>query len=136
MTAIYREFVLTGHGAWKALCAFVASNARACVDRGRPLRVIVTEDERKRNNEQNRFYWGQVLATVSEQAWVDGQQYDKDVWHEHYARKFGVCDEMVLPGGEIVLRRKSTTQMSVKEFSEYIARVQADAASELGVIFD
>ncbi len=136
MTTLYREFTLRAPEAWKALTAFVAGNARACIERGKPLRVIVTAEERKRNAEQNRFYWGPVLTTIAEQAWIDGRQFDKDVWHEYLARKFGVCDEIVLPDGEIVTRRKSTTQMTVGEFSEYLTRIQAYAATELGVEFD
>lgn len=136
MSTLYREFTLRAPEAWRALAAFVAGNAKACIESGRPLRVIVTAEDRKRNAEQNRYYWGAVLTTISEQAWIDGRQYDKDVWHEYVARKFGVCDEVVLPDGEIVTRRKSTTQMTVGEFSEYLNRVQAYAASELGVQFE
>lgn len=136
MTAIYREFVLRNPSGANALTAFLKMNAGAAVERGKPLRVIVTEDEKKRTDAMNRRYWGVVLKQISEQAWVSGRQFDKDVWHEHYARKHGVCDEMVLPDGEIILRRKSTTQMTVSEFSEYMQRVEADASCELGVMFD
>src|SRR5260363_205783 len=40
---------------------FVKTHAKACVDQGAPLRVIVTAEERKRNAEQNRYYWSAVL---------------------------------------------------------------------------
>lgn len=136
MTALYREFTLRSPSIWKALCAFIAGNASACLDRGRPLRVIVTEDEKKRNSEQNRFYWAAVITPISEQAWVDGRRFDKDTWHEYFARRHGVCEDIVLPGGEIVTRRKSTSQMTVGEFSDYIAAVQADASTDLGVCFE
>jgi hypothetical protein len=49
---------------------------------------------------------------------------------------YGVCDEVTLPNGEIISRRKSTTQMSVGEFSAYTAAVQAYAANNLGVTFE
>jgi hypothetical protein len=133
---LYREFVLRSPAAWQALAQLVAANAKAFIDRGRPLRVIVTEDEKKRTSEANRFYWGAVLTTIAEQAWVDGRQYSKDVWHEHFARLYLPHTEIVTPYGEIVSRRKSTTELTVSEFSEYLQRVQSDAASSLGVIFD
>lgn len=133
--AIYREFKLTGAGVWQALCAFVKANAQACNDSRKPLRVIITQDEKKRNTEQNRYYWGPVLTTIAEQAWVEGRQYSKDVWHEFFARRFGVCEDVILPDGEIVSRRKSTTDMGVGEFSAYTQAVQAYAATELGVEF-
>lgn len=136
MTALYREFPLRTATVWPAVVAFVRANAQVFADRGEPLRVIVTADERKRNVQQNRMYWGAILKQISEQAWVNGRQFNKDTWHEFYARKFGISDEMTLPDGEVIIKRKSTSEMSVGEFSDYMSQVQANAASELGVEFD
>lgn len=133
---MYREFTLRSPAAWQAVVAFVKSNAKACNDAGKPLRLIVTTDEAKRNADQNRRLFGYVYKTIAEQAYVNGQRFDTDVWHEMFARKFGVCDEVILPDGEIVLRRKSTTQMTVSEFSEYMERVTAYASQQLGVQFE
>lgn len=134
--ALYREFTLKNGSVWSTLVAFVRANAPAFASKGEPLRVIVTAEERQRNQQQNRFYWGAVLKQIAEQAWVEGRQFDKDAWHEYFARKYGVCDELVLPDGEIITRRKSTTQMSVGEFSTYLNQIQAYAAGELGVEFE
>lgn len=133
---MYREFTLRSPAAWQTALAFIKGNAKACNDAGKPLRLIVTTEEAKRNVEQNKRYWGHVLKTITEQAFVNGHQFQSDVWHEMFARKFGVCDEVTLPDGEIVVRRKSTTQMSVAEFSEFMNKVEAYAAQELGVTFD
>jgi hypothetical protein len=134
-TALYREFTLKNSNVWQAFVALVKANAPVFAEKGEPLRVIVTSEERKRNGEQNRFYWGVVLRDIAEQAWVEGKQFDKDTWHEFFARKFGVCEDVTLPDGEIIVRRKSTTQMSVGEFSEFLNQIQAYAARELGVEF-
>jgi hypothetical protein len=134
--ALYREFTLKNGGVWNAVVAFIKANAPTFADKGEPLRLIVTAEERQRNQQQNRFYFGAVLKQVSEQAWVDGKQYDKDTWHEYFARKYGILDELTLPDGEIITRRKSTTQMSVGEFSEYLDSVQAYAGGTLGVQFE
>jgi len=136
MTTLYREFPLRTAAIWPSVVAFIRANAQIFADRGEPLRVIVTADERKRNVQQNRMYWGAILKQISEQAWVNGRKFDKDTWHEFYARKFGVSDEMTLPDGEVVIKRKSTTEMSVGEVSDYMNQVQASAASEFGVEFD
>jgi hypothetical protein len=98
--------------------------------------LIVTTAEAKRHEDQNKHYWGHVLTPISEQAWVAGRQFGKDVWHEHYAELYAAKLEFVLPTGEICIRRKSTTEMGVKEFAEYVRRVQADAASKHGVLFE
>lgn len=136
MSALYREFVLRSPSVWVSLVAFIKANAAACMERGEPIRLIVTTDEKKRNAEQNRFLWGVVYRDIAEQAWVDGRQYDKDTWHEYFARMFGVCEEITLPDGEIVTRRKSTTQMTVGEFSDFLTKIQAYAADNLGVQFE
>lgn len=135
-TALYREFTLKNGGVWNAVVAFIKANAPIFADKGEPLRLIVTAEERQRNQQQNRFYFGAVLKQVSEQAWVNGTQYDKDTWHEYFARKYGILDELTLPDGEIITRRKSTTQMSVGEFSEYLDAVQSYAGGTLGVQFE
>jgi hypothetical protein len=134
--ALYKEFTLRNGSVWNLLVAFVKANAPGCADKGQPLRVIVTAEERKRNEVQNRFYWGAVLRDISAQAWVDGKQFDKETWHEYFARMYGVLDEVTLPDGEIVTLRKSTTKMSVGEFSTYLNAIQAHAAGQLGVEFD
>lgn len=136
MAALYREFQLRSPSTWTNVLAFVKANAKACLEKGEPLRVIVTSDEKKRNGQQNRFYWAVALRDISEQAWIDGKQFDKDAWHEYFSRKFGVCEDLTLPDGEIITRRKSTTQMTVGEFSTYVNQVQAWAANHLGVEFE
>lgn len=136
MTAMYREYTLRSSEAWQAFASFVRDHAKQLNDSGTPLRLIVTTATTRRNAEQNKRYWGFVLKTIAEQAFVKGQVYASDVWHEYFARKFGVCDEVVLPDGEIITRRKSTTEMTVGEFTEYMTRVEAHATQELGVRFE
>ena len=136
MTHLYREFHLRDIGIWNTFVAFVGSNAKAMADAGTPLRLIVTSAETKRNSEQNKRYWGLVLKTIAANAWVNGQQFSADVWHEYFARKFGVCEDVTLPGGEVVTRRRSTTDMSVSEFTTYMGEVEAYAAQQLGVSFE
>ena len=136
MTHLYREFLIRDIGIWNTFVAFVGSNAKAMADAGTPLRLIVTSAETKRNSEQNKRYWGLVLKTIAANAWVNGQQFSSDVWHEYFARKFGVCEDVTLPGGEVVTRRRSTTDMSVSEFTTYMGEVEAYAAQQLGVSFE
>jgi hypothetical protein len=135
MTAIYKEFHLKTRQAWEPFLSFIKEHAQNMIDKGTPLRLIVTSSEAKRNTEQNRRYWGYVLKSIADQAWVDGQKFAPDVWHEYFARRYGVCEDMKLPGGEVITRRMSTTEMSVGTFTEYMQNVEAHAATELGVQF-
>jgi len=136
MTHLYREFHLRDLNVWNVFVAFVGSNAKAMADAGTPLRLIVTTAETKRNSEQNKRYWGLILKTIAATAWVQGKQHSADVWHEFFARKFGVCEDVTLPGGEVVSRRRSTTDMSVSEFTTYMNEVESYAVQSLGVTFD
>lgn len=136
MTAMYREFTLRSSEVWQAFASFVREHAKQLNDNGTPLRVIVTTATARRNAEQNKRYWGFVLRTIAEQVLIDKRHYDADVWHEYFARKFGTMVEMTLPDGEIITRRKSTTEMTVGEFTEYMTRVEAHATQELGVRFE
>ncbi|MEZ7780481.1 recombination protein NinB [Cupriavidus gilardii] len=136
MATLYREFTLKSPGIWPTVLAFIKSNAAACLEKGTPLRLIVTAEERRRTTEANRYYWGVVLRDIAEQAWVEGQQFSKDTWHTYFAELYGEKVERTLPDGRIHLSRKSTSDMTAGEFSEYLAKVQAHAANEFGVTFD
>jgi hypothetical protein len=134
--ALYREFVLKSPGIWPTVLAFIKANATACAEKGTPIRLIVTSDERRRTKEQNAYYFGVALRDIAEQAWVNGEQFGTAAWHEHFAEQFAPREELRLPSGRLVTRRKSTKDFSVAEFSEYLTKVQANAANEYGVTFD
>lgn len=136
MTArLYREFVLNGPAVWQLFKELIREHAKAYIERGTPIRLIVTTEERRRTVESNAFYFGVVLRDIAEQVFIEGRQFDIDTWHTYYAEKFCPKTEVVLPSGEIFLRRKSTSEMGQREFTDYVTRVQADAANEHGVSF-
>ena len=93
---------------------------------------LLTLSAKKRTSPQNRRYWGRgVLSQIAEQAQVDGQRFSPEAWHELAKRKFlGVIE---LPDGSIV--GKSSTSLTTSEFSEFCTKVEAWAATELGVTF-
>lgn len=95
-------------------------------------RWVLTISRRKRTKPQNRRYWGRgVLAQIAEQATVNGRLFPAEVWHEQMKRQFiGVIE---LPNGEVV--GKSSTELDTAEFSEFCGKVEAYAATELGVTF-
>lgn len=95
-------------------------------------RWVLAVSRRKRTAAQNRRYWGQgVLSQVAAQAVVNGKLYSTECWHEMFKQQFiGVIE---LPNGRVV--GKSSTDLSTSEFSEFCDKVEAYAASELGVTF-
>lgn len=123
-----RTFVLHDEPRTRMLRAFIESNWLAFAQEGRPLAVTVEEYKAKRSGAQNRLYWA-LLRQIAEQAWVDGKQYADDIWHAFFAGRFIGWNE--LPGGGRT--PISTTTLDVASFTEYIDRIQAYAATELGV---
>lgn len=134
--ALYREFTLKSPGIWPTVLAFIKANAAACAERGTPIRLIVTSEERRRTAEQNAYYFGVVLRDIAEQAWVNGERFGTAAWHEHFAEQFAPREEIRLPSGRLVTRRKSTKDFTVAEFGEYLTKVQASAANDFAVTFD
>ncbi|MDR0216170.1 MAG: recombination protein NinB [Comamonas sp.] len=96
-------------------------------------RWVLTVTRRKRTKAQNRRYWGGgVLAQIAQQAvTVNGRMYSTNNWHEVFKQMFIGVEE--LPNGNVV--GKSSTDLTTAEFSEFCTKVEAYAASELGVTF-
>lgn len=95
-------------------------------------RWVLTVSLRKRTPAQNRRYWGGgVLAQIAAQAVVNGKLYEAETWHEMFKRMFiGVIE---LPNGQV--QGMSSTQLKTMEFAEFCTKVEAYAATELGVTF-
>ena len=114
--------------------------AQALMADGRRVRIRVGEYEVDRTLAQNRYYWGVVLPTISQQARIEGQRWVADAWHELMRRQFlGVEVKRVTVAGrrkKLVNRRlRSTSDLKVRAFGNYLDQVQAFASSDLGVMF-
>lgn len=110
-----------------------------------PIEFVIREAVKPRKLDQNALMWVGPLADIASQAWVQGRTYDAEVWHEQFKREFlpethieGITREGykkwdVTPKGDRVLVG-STTDLTVRGFSEYLEKVHAYGAS-LGVMF-
>ena len=125
-----RLFFLRERRNLEDLMSFLAGNWEAMSQTKHPMQVECKPESKKRNTQQNRYYWN-LLHQIHEQAWVEGRQYAPEIWHEMGKRKFIGCIDM--PGGGLMAM--STTDLSTKEFAEYVNKFEAWAASELGVTF-
>ena len=112
------------------------------LDPDKPLEVLIREQVKQRGLDQNGLYWKRV-GEIANQAWFQGRQYSKDVWHE-YAVKHILPEEITTKDGEI--RSKwvdcpdgsqtviSTTQLSKGTFAAFTEEVEVFGAG-LGVHF-
>ena len=95
-------------------------------------RWVLTVSLRKRTSKQNKRYWGNgVIKQIAEQAAPGGKLYSAEIWHEQFKRMFiGVTE---LPDGSV--QGMSSTDLDTAQFCEFSDKVEADAATELGVTF-
>jgi len=132
---INREFKIVSETALNIAINFIKSNWKPLFDAETPLFLIVTSAEEKRRAQQNKYYWAVVIRSIADQAWVQGKQFSAEAWHEYFASQYGIKKEVEMPNGCIATKRLSTTEMKVKEFSEYTEKVTAYGATELAVRF-
>lgn len=115
------------------------------LDEVKPLEIVIREQIKGRKLDQNALYWSGPLRDIADQAWFEGKQYTAEILHEYFKRqllpeafdaercKEGYAKWAYDPSGEPILIG-STTQLTVKGFSEYLEGVMAFGAS-LGVLF-
>lgn len=114
--------------------------AQAILANGGRARILAEEHEDDRSLQQNRFYWGPCLREIAEQARIEGQRWTAEAWHELFKRMFlGYEIKKVHVAGKrrpVVIRRlRSTTGLKVKAMGAYLDKLQAFAATDLGVQF-
>ena len=86
----------------------------------------------KRSSPQNRYYWGAMLPIVKEGLKGVGIEMSKEQTHEMLKYKF-LKREFITSDGDILQNIGSTTELSTKEFNEYIESIQIWSAEYLNV---
>lgn len=125
-----------GHAAVKAVWSW----AKAQLSAGRPVDLEARLHEDVKTDKQRKYLHGYVLMTIARQAIVNGQKFDLKTWKEHFRSEFlgfkTVTTKNPMTGKKVRRRvRVSTEDLGVKGYGEYIERVTAFAAVELGVEF-
>jgi hypothetical protein len=138
---MHTAIVVADQQAARAVYETVAGAWKAAADRGRPLLVTI-EPAGKRSAMQNRRYWA-MLGEIAESAYVGKKRvrHGSEVWHEFFKGRFIGFDETPVPyqdkrghwRSRVERRPISSTTLTVEQFAEYITRIEAYAATELGV---
>lgn len=92
---------------------------------GEQVTLEVHSKKPKRTVSQNAYYWGVYLPEIAKQT----GEYDLDALHELFKGKF-LSEGIVEVLGQKVRKKKSTTDLGVGEFSEYIMNIEADTNIE------
>lgn len=89
--------------------------------------VSIKLHREKRSNPQNAWYWVIVGIVAKE---TDN---DKDTIHRFFKKEFIGYDVKMIGDDKIAIVR-STASLNTEEFSEYLSKVEAFCANELGII--
>jgi len=87
---------------------------------GEEVSLVINNRKPKRTEQQNRYYWGAYLPKIAEET---GEK-DFNKLHELFKGKFltmGIVEVL----GEKVRMKKSTTELSISEFCQYIIDIEA-----------
>jgi hypothetical protein len=95
---------------------------------GKLCKVTIEEYKDGRSLNQNAYYWGVVIKLLCEHT-----GYFDDEMHEALKYKF-LPNRPVEIGRETIKVTSSSTKLNTKEFMDYVEKIKAYAASELGVI--
>ena len=90
--------------------------------------------KQQRTPEQNRAYWP-LLHEIADRLRPQGQAYSAETWAEYFKERFLGAEEVKLPNGKVKRITRSTADLDVDEFSDYLTQVQV-WASEHGVTSD
>lgn len=87
---------------------------------GTKVTLEVHTRKAKRTEQQNRYYWGVYLPLIARET----GEADLDALHELFKGKF-LAEGIVEVLGEKVRKKKSTTELGVGEFCEFIINIEA-----------
>jgi hypothetical protein len=87
----------------------------------------------KRSTDQNARYWKLLHAIADGVHPIDtdtgeSMTYSADIWHLFWKGKLLGCDDVKLPNGRVVVVPRSTTDLDVPAFGDYMAAIEAWAA--------
>lgn len=66
-----------------------------------------------------------IYHALSERLPVKGQTYSPDTWHVYMKTRYLGADDVTLPSGKVMTIPRSTANLDVAEFNDYMTRVEA-----------
>jgi hypothetical protein len=140
MNAVTFRLPANPQEAHKGVVGQVWQQIKALAMAGHPTVVEVRTAEDVKTDKQRRYLHGYVLTAIAQQASVNGQKFDLRTWKEHFRAEFlgfkTVTAKNPMTGKKVRRRvRVSTEDLGIKGYAEYIERITAFAAVELGVVF-
>jgi hypothetical protein len=91
---------------------------------GEPVEVIIRKPRRERSHQQNAYYWSVVIKLTA-----DALGYQMDEMHEAWKLRLLRREDPDHPMPTL----RSTTELTPKEFSDYVENIRTIAMTEFGI---
>ncbi|MFN5250930.1 MAG: hypothetical protein ACK5DE_07760 [Bacteroidota bacterium] len=95
--------------------------------------VEVKLKKRVRSDVQNAYYWGVVVAMISQRLRELGHDVDRDLTHEFLKGRFLYTEFTDPTSGEVMKIPRKTSELATEEFMEYVEHVKQFAAETLDI---
>ena len=95
------------------------------------VRIILTENLKKRSLPQNSFYWSVIIPHVRQFRMDNGDTVSIEQVHEDLIAEFSPLNERKNLDGRMHFSSTRTHEMNKKEFSDYVTAIMA-RLSEFG----
>lgn len=95
---------------------------------GKPLRVEVCQNRKRRSDEQNRALWGVAYRTLSEETGNDLNDL-----HEYFLGEYFGWEVIDVMGQQRRRPMRRSSNLNTLEFSDFYAFIQRRAAESLGI---
>lgn len=102
-------------------------------DKDYEVTVEVKPRKRYRSTIQNAYYWGIVVAMISERLRELGHDVDRDLTHEFLKGRFLFTELLDPSTGEMMRIPKKTSELTTSEFMDYMEYVKQFAAETLDI---
>ena len=97
---------------------------------GKLIKITIERRYNKRSLSQNAYWHGVVVSKVKEGLEAKGFQFTPKEVHELLRLKFAVAEKVNEQTGEVIEYIKSTSEMSVGEFMDFMSEVTVWADKE------
>ncbi len=95
--------------------------------------VEVKLKKRFRSDVQNAYYWGVVVAMISQRLRELGHDVDRDLTHEFLKGRFLYTEFTDPTSCEVMKIPRKTSELATEEFMEYVEHVKHFAAETLDI---
>jgi hypothetical protein len=93
----------------------------------RPERCPTCNRRMKRSHPQNARYW-LLMHTISDKLKPQNVQHSPEVWHTYFKSRFLGCNDVTMPNGKTLSLPRSSADLDVAEFADYMTQVESWAA--------